>query len=59
MKQMLSRNKVSLALNALTSTNKLPITSVNVYYMDGNWALTEVEHAFNEVDQLLFPRFES
>jgi len=53
------RNKVSLALDGWTSTNKLPITSVIAYYMDQNWALHEVQLAFYEVDRLFYCRFES
>jgi len=33
-KQLLSRNKASLALDGWTSMNKLGITSVIAYYMD-------------------------
>jgi len=51
-KQRPIQNKVSLALDGWTSTNKLAITSVNAYYMDRNWALREVQLAFNEVDCL-------
>ena len=58
-KQLPSRNKVSLALDGWTSTNKLAITSVIAYYMDRNWALREVQLAFDEVNLLLFSRFES
>jgi chaperone required for assembly of F1-ATPase len=58
-KQLPSRNKVSLALDGWTSTNKLAITSVIAYYMDQNWALREVQLAFDEVNLLFFSRFES
>jgi hypothetical protein len=58
-KQLPVRNKVSLALDGWTSTNKLGITSVIVYYMDRNWALREVHLAFREVDRLFYSRFES
>jgi len=54
-KQLPSRNKVSLALEGWTSTNKLAITSVIAYYMDRNWALREVQWAFDEVDSPFFP----
>ena len=58
-KQLPSQNKVSLALDGWTSTNKLAITSVIAYYMDRNWALREVQLAFDEVDRLFFSAFES
>ena len=58
-KQLPIRNKVSLALDGWTSTNKLAITSVIAYYMDRNWALREVQLAFDEVDRLFCSRFES
>ena len=58
-KQLLVRNKVSLALDRWTSTNKLAITSVIAYYMDRNWALREVQLAFDEIDRLFYSRFES
>jgi len=58
-KQLPIRNKVSLALDGWTSTNKPAITSVIAYYMDQNWALHEVQLAFDEVDCLFCSRFES
>jgi len=58
-KQLLVRNKVSLALDRWTSTNKLAITSVIAYYMDQNWALREVQLAFDEVDRLFYSQFEN
>ena len=58
-KQLPIRNKVSLALDGWTSTNKLPITSVIADYMDRNWALHEVQLAFDEVDCLFCSYFES
>ena len=58
-KQLPLRNKVSLALDGWTSTNKLAITSVIAYYMDRNWALREVQLAFDEVNRLCISRFES
>ena len=58
-KQLPSQNKVSLALDGWTSTNKLAITSVIAYYMDRNWALRDVQLAFDEVDPLFFSAFES
>jgi len=57
-KQLPIRNKVSLALDGWTSTHKLAITSVITYYMDRNWALREVQLAFDEVDRLFCSRFE-
>ena len=56
-KQLLSRNKVRLALDGWTSTNKLIITSVIAYHVDRNRALREVQLAFDDVDHLFFPRF--
>jgi len=58
-KKLPSQYKVSLALNRWTSTNKLAITSVIAYYMSWNWALHEVQCAFDEVDRLFISRFES
>jgi len=58
-KQLPIQNKVSLALDGWTSTNRLAITSVIAYYMDRNWALREVQLAFDEVDCLFGSRFES
>jgi len=57
-KQLPLRNTVSLALDGWTSTNKLAITSVIAYNMDRNWALREVQLAFDEVDRLFCSRFE-
>jgi len=58
-KQLPIRNKVSLPLDGWTSTNKLAITSVIADYMDWNWALREVQLAFDEVNHLFCSRFES
>jgi len=58
-KQLPIRNKVSLALDGRTSTNKLAITSVIAYYMDPNWALLEVQLAFDEDDRLFCSCFKS
>ena len=58
-KQLPVRNKVSLALDGWTSTNKLAIMSVIASYMDRNWALDEVQLAFDEVDRLVYSRFKS
>ena len=58
-KQLPSQNKVSFALDGWTSTITLAITSVIAYYMNRNWGLREVQLAIDEVDRLLFSRFES
>jgi len=58
-KQLPSRNKVSLALDGWTLTNKLAIMSVIAYYMDKNCTLREVQLAFDEVDSPFFSYFES
>jgi hypothetical protein len=58
-KHLPRRNKVSLALDGWTSTNKPAITSVIAYYMDRNWALSDVQIAFDEVNRLFISRFES
>jgi len=57
-KQLPSQNKVSSALDGWTSTNKLGITSVFPYFMDWEWAMGEVQLAFDEVDRLVFSVFE-
>ena len=44
-----SKNKVSLALDGWTSTNRLAITSVIGYFIDKSWSLREVQLAFDEV----------
>jgi len=54
-KQLPSGNKVSFVLDRWTSANKPAITSVIVYYIDWNWALHEVQLAFDEVDHLSYP----
>jgi hypothetical protein len=46
-------------LDGWTSMNKLAITSVIAYYMDQNWALHDVQLAFDVVDRLFCSRFES
>jgi len=56
-KQLPSRNKVNLALDRWTSTNKLAITSVIPHYVDWNWALQEVQLAFNKVECLFVSYF--
>jgi len=58
-KQLPTRNKVSLALDRWKSTNKLAILSVIAYYMDRNWAMQEVQPAFDEVNSLFFFYFNS
>jgi len=58
-KKLPSRHKVSLGLNGWTSLNKLAIMLVIAYNMDQNWALHEVQLAFDEVDHLFFSRFKS
>jgi len=58
-KQLPTGNKVSLALDGLTSTNKLAITSVIGYYMDRKWAMREVQLTFDEVSSLFFFYFNS
>jgi hypothetical protein len=58
-KQLPIRNKVSLALDSWTSTNKQAIMTVIAYYIDRNCALREVHFAFDEVDRLFCSGFES
>jgi len=58
-KQLPSRNRVSLDLNGWTSTNNQALKSVIAYNIDRNWALREVQLAFNEVYRLFSSRFES
>ena len=43
------QQKVSLALDGWTSSNKLAITSVIMYYISSDWQLKEVQLAFEEV----------
>ena len=57
--QLPTRNEVSSTLGGWTSTNKLAITSVIEYYMDKNWAMQEVQLAFDEVNSLFFFYFNS
>jgi len=54
MKQLPSRNEVSSALEGWTSTSKLAITLVIVYYMDQNWAVQAVQLAVDQVDDPYF-----
>jgi hypothetical protein len=58
-KQLLLRNKVSLALDRWTSMNKLVVMLVIAYNMDRNWALREDQLAFDEVDHLFCSHLES
>jgi len=58
-KQLLSRNKVSVALDGWTSTNQLARTSIIMYYMDHIWALREVQLMFDEVDYHFFSYYKS
>jgi len=51
-KQLPLQKKVSLPLDGWTSMTILSLTSVITYYMDQNWALCEVQLAFDEVDCL-------
>jgi len=57
-KKLPSCDKVTLALDGWTSPKTLAVSSVIAYYKDRNWALREVQLAFNEVDCLFFSRFE-
>jgi len=57
-KQLPSQNEVSLAFDWSTSTNNLTIMTVIAYYFYQNWALHEVQLAFDKVDRLLFSHFE-
>jgi hypothetical protein len=41
--------KVSLALDGWTSSNKLAVVSVIMYYISPDWSLKEVQLAFEEV----------
>lgn len=49
--QLPSKNKISIALDGWTSTNRLAITSVIGYYLDPSWKLQEVQLAFDEVSK--------
>jgi hypothetical protein len=42
-----------------TSLDKLAKTSIITYYVDRDWALEEVQLAFNEVVSRLFSKVES
>ena len=53
-KQLPLRNKVGLALDGWTSTNKLAITSMIAYYLQENSALREVPLAFDEGNSPFF-----
>jgi len=56
-KQLPPWNRLSSAQDGWTSTNKLAITSVIACYMDRNWALRDVQLAFDELDRLFFLSF--
>jgi len=56
-KKLLSRNKVNVALDRWTSTNKLAIMTVIAYHKDQNRPLREVQLTFDELDSLIFSRF--
>jgi hypothetical protein len=58
-RQLMARNKVSLAADGWTSMNKFAITSVIEYYIDLNWALREVQLAFDEIDSLVLSYLKS
>jgi len=58
-KQLPTRNKVTLALDGWTSTNKLAIRSVIANNMDRDWVMWEVHLAFDEVNSLFFFYFNS
>jgi hypothetical protein len=49
-KQLATRNKISLPVDGWTSTNNLAKISVIANFMDRNWAMQEVQLAFDEVD---------
>jgi len=57
-KQLLSPDKVSLALDGWTLTNKVTITSVIAYNMNQNWALRALELPFNEDVSVFISFFE-
>jgi len=58
-KQLPSQNEVSFSLDGWKPTNKLAIMSVIAYYMNRDWALHEVQLAFDEVACLFLSRFPS
>jgi len=57
--QLPSQKKVSLALVGWTSMNRLAVISLIAYYLNQNWALREVQFAFDEVNRQFFCAFES
>ena len=57
-KKLPLRNKVSFALDEWTSTNKQVITSITAYNIDQNWALQEVQLAFDVSDSLFSSFFD-
>jgi hypothetical protein len=54
MKQLPSRNTGSFALDWWTSTNKLVVMLVIAYWIDQNWALGEIQLAFDKIDCQFF-----
>jgi len=58
-KQLPLRTKVGLALDGWASTNKLAITSVIAQYINRNWALSEFQLPFDEIDRLNCSHFET
>jgi len=50
-KQLPLRNRVSIALDGWTSTNKLAMTSDVAYYIDRNWSLSD----FNSLSMRFIP----
>jgi hypothetical protein len=50
-KQLATRNKVSLPVDGWTSTNNLAKISVIANFMDRNWAMRDIQLAFDEVDR--------
>jgi len=59
MKQLPTRNKVSLSMDGWTSTNRLAIRSVIAYCLDQNGVMQEVQLAFDEVYSQFIPYFNS
>jgi hypothetical protein len=57
-KPLPSWNEVSLAWDGWTTSNKVATMSVNVYSMDRNWGLPEIQLTRDEVDHLFFSPFE-
>jgi len=57
MTQLPSRNDNSFALDGWTSTNILAIMSSIACYLDRNWAMRDVQLAFDEVHSLFISYF--